>query len=273
MIKFDGYTANGIKSVSIDSDLILRAMLGVAKQEESPYIGQYALDELKGYSVSSAVETLARWYAEEVMDCDAPYVAKRDGKTIFEAEADKDYIPSIYCSDEFNHFKPHHDRMVILTQGGNDDELRAAMENGEGEYERIYSSDDGWKVYAYIRYPYRGRAIADCMEHFAEGVPYRLKGLELPDSHPVELSDWQVFEELKTGNRIAAMVKPGDVNSAFLNVTELPYMRGKHPEHGHVLIVGAARYGSMAAIVTYARACGVELEKPKDPEVFDEIPF
>lgn len=200
-------------------------------------------------------------------------MAKVDGKVVFRVEANKNCIPSIYSLEEFDHFKPHHDRMVVLTQGGNDDELRKAMEEGEGEYERIYSSDDGWNVYAYIRYPYRWRAIADCMEHFADGLPYRLKRLELPASHPVELSDWQVFEELKTGNRVAAMVKPGDVNAAFLNVTELPYMRGKHPEHGHVLIVGAARSGSMAAIVTYARACSVELEKPKEPEVFDEIPF
>ena len=112
------------------------------------------------------------------------------------------------------------------------------------------------------------------METFVYGFSGRLKGLELPASHPIELSDWQVFEELKTGNRIAAMIKPGDVNAAFLNVTQLPYMRGKHPEHGHVLIVGASLYGdSMAAILTYAKACGVELEKPTEPQVWDEIPF
>nr|DAM95697.1 MAG TPA: hypothetical protein [Caudoviricetes sp.] len=269
MIKFDGYTANGIKSVSIDDGLILRAILGVAKQEESPYIGQYALDELKGGSVSSAVETLAQWYAEEVMDCDAPYVAKKDGQTIFEAEADKDYIPHVMTFDELNHFKPHHDRILVFTQKSNDEDMRGTMEYG---YQRIYYDDEyADSVYAYIRYPYFGRALAECME--SAYCRSRIKRLELPESHPVELSDWQVFEELKTGNRIAAMVKPGDVNSAFLNVTELPYMRGKHPEHGHVLIVGAARSGSMAAIVTYARACGVELEKPKEPEVFDEIPF
>lgn len=269
MIKFDGYTANGIKSVSIDDGLILRAILGVAKQEESPYIGQYALDELKGYSVSSAVETLARWYAEEVMDCDAPYVSKKDGQTIFEAEADKDYIPHVMTIDELNHFKPHHDRIVVCTQKGNDADMREAMKYG---YQRIhYDNEHEETVYAYIRHPFFGRALAECMESAYDWSG--IKRLELPESHPVELNDWQVFEELKTGNRVAAMVKPGDVNAAFLNVTELPYMRGKHPEHGHVLIVGAARSGSMAAILTYARACGVELEKPKEPEVFDEIPL
>ena len=269
MIKFDEYTANGIKSVSIDDGLILRAILGIAKQEESPYIGQYALDELKGYSVSSAVETLAQWYAEEVMDCDAPYVAKKDGQTIFEAEADKDYIPHVMTIDELNHFKPHHDRIVVCTQKGNDADMREAMKYG---YQRIHYDDEYEEtVYALIRHPFFGRALAECMEsaYYRSGI----KRLELPEDHPVELSDWQVFEELKTGNRVAAMIKPGDVNSAFLNVTELPYIRGKHPEHGHVLIVGAARSGSVAAIVTYARACGVELEKPKEPEIFDEIPF
>lgn len=269
MIKFDGYTTNGIKSVSIDDGLILRAILGIAKQEESPYIGQYALDELKGCSVSSAVETLAQWYAEGVMDCNAPYVAKKDGQTIFEAEADRDYIPRVMTIDELNHFKPHHDRIVVLTQKGNDEDMRGAMEYG---YQRIHYDDEYEEtVYAYIRHPFFGRSLAECME----SVYYRgrVKRLELPEAHPIGLSDWQVFEELKTGNRVAAMVKPGDVNSAFLNVTELPYMRGKHPEHGHVLIVGAARSGSMAAILTYARACGVDLEKPEEPEVFDEIPF
>nr|DAV45201.1 MAG TPA: hypothetical protein [Caudoviricetes sp.] len=269
MIKFDGYTANGIRSVSIDDGLILRAILGIAKQEESPYIGQYALDELKGFSVSSAVETLARWYAEEVMDCDAPYVAKKDGQTIFEAEADKDYIPHVMTIDELNHFKPHHDRIVVFTTKSNDEDMRAAMDYG---YQRIhYNAEHEETVYAYIRHPYFGRALAGCMD--SAYCKSWVKQHELPESHPVDLSNWQVFEELKTGNRVAAMVKPGDVNAAFLNVTELPYMRGKHPEHGHVLIVGAARSGSMAAIVTYARACGVELEKPKEPEVFDEIPF
>lgn len=270
MIKFDGYTAYGIKSVSINDGLILRAILGVAKQEESPYIGQYALDELKGYSVSSAVETLARWYAEEVMDCDAPYVAKKDGQTIFEAEADKDYIPHVMTIDELNHFKPHHDRIVVCTQKGNDADMREAMKYG---YQRIhYDNEHEETVYAYIRHPFFGRALAECMESAYDWSG--IKRLELPESHPVELSDWQVFEELKTGNRVAAMIKPGDVNAAFLNVTELPYMRGKHSEHGHVLIVGASRYGdSMAAILTYAKACGVELEKPTEPQVWDEIPF
>lgn len=204
------------------------------------------------------------------MDCDAPYVAKKDGQTIFEAEADKGYIPHVMTIDELNHFKPHHDRIVVFTQKCNDAEMREAMEYG---YQRIHYDDEHEEtVYAYIRHPFFGRSLTECME----SVYYRsgIKRLELPASHPVELSDWQVFEELKTGNRVAAMVKPGDVNSAFLNVTELPYMRGKHPEHGHVLIVGAARSGSMAAIVTYARACSVELEKqPEAPEVFDEIPF
>ena len=139
-------------------------------------------------------------------------------------------------------------------------------------YQRIhYNAEHEETVYAYIRHPYFGRALAGCMD--SAYCKSWVKQHELPESHPVDLSNWQVFEELKTGNRVAAMVKPGDVNAAFLNVTELPYMRGKHPEHGHVLIVGAARSGSMAAIVTYARACGVELEKPKEPEVFDEIPF
>lgn len=272
MIKFDGYVANGIKSVSVDSDLVLRAMLGAARINEAPFIGKDTLKEMKGYSLSSALETLARDYGQKVADCEAPYTVKAFGKTVFEVEADKDYIPVVSSLDEFHHFKPHHDRIVVLSRNGSgsDSELREAM---EGEYERIYSNDARDIAYAYIRYPYKGRAIAECMETFVYGFSGRLKRLELPASHPVELSDWQVFEELKTGNRIAAMVKPGDVNAAFLNVTELPYMRGKHHEHGHVLIVGAARSRSMAAIVTYARACGVEIEKPKEPEVFDEIPF
>nr|DAV81088.1 MAG TPA: Sulfotransferase [Caudoviricetes sp.] len=50
-------------------------------------------------------------------------------------------------------------------------------------------------------------------------------------------------------------------------------MRGKHPEYGHVLIIGAARSGSKVAILTYARACGVEIEKPEEPEFWGEIPF
>lgn len=274
MIKFDGYVANGIKSVSVDSDLVLRAMLGAARINEAPFIGKDTLKEIKGYSLSSALETLARDYGQKVADCEAPYTVKAFGQTMFEVEVDKDYIPVVSSLDEFHHFKPHHDRIVVLSRdgSGSDSELREAM---EGEYERIYSNDAGDVAYAYIRYPYKGRAIADCMEAFVyRGFPEYLKGLALPALHPVELSDWQVFEELKTGNRIAAMVKPGDVNSAFLNVTELPYMRGIHPEHGHVLIVGASRYGdSMAAILTYAKACGVELEKPTEPQVWDEIPF
>lgn len=272
MIKFDGYTANGIKSVSVDSDLVLRAMLGAARINEAPFISRDTLREIKGYSLSSALEALARDYGQKVADCEALYTVKAFGKTVFEVEADQDYIPVVCSLDEFHHFKPHHDRIVVLSRdgSGSDSELREAM---EGEYERIYSNDARDIAYAYIRYPYKGRAIAECMETFVYGFSGRLKWLELPASHPVELSDWQVFEELKTGNRIAAMVKPGDVNAAFLNVTELPYMRGKHHEHGHVLIVGAARSRSMAAIVTYARACGVEIEKPKEPEVFDEIPF
>ena len=178
-------------------------------------------------------------------------------------------IPHVMTIDELNHFKPHHDRIVVLTQKGNDEDMRGAMEYG---YQRIHYDDEYEEtVYAYIRHPFFGRALAECMESAYDWSG--IKRLELPESHPVELSDWQVFEELKTGNRVAAMIKPGDVNAAFLNVTELPYMRGKHHEHGHVLIVGAARSGSMAAIVTYARACGVELEKPKDHDVVDEIPF
>lgn len=273
MIKFDGYVANGIKSVSVDSDLVLRAMLGAARINEAPFIGKDTLKEMKGYSLSSALETLARDYGQKVADCEAPYTVKAFGKTVFEVEADRYYIPVICSLDEFHHFKPHHDRIVVLTRdgSGSDADLREAM---EGEYERIYSNDAGDIAYAYIRHAYKGRAIAECMEVFAYGLPYRMKELELPASHPVELSDWQVFEELKTGNRIAAMVKPGDVNAAFLNVTELPYMRGKHPEHGHVLIVGASRHGNAeAAILTYAKACGVELEKPTEPTVWDEIPF
>lgn len=275
MIKFDGYVANGIKSVSVDSGVILRAMLGAARKEEVPFIGEYTLQEIKkGYSLSSALEELARDYGQKVADCEAPYTVKAFGKTVFEVEADRNYIPVICSLDEFHHFKPHHDRIVVLTRygSGSDADLREAM---EGEYERIYSNDARDIAYAYIRYPYKGRAIAECMEVFVYGSTYRLKGLELPTSTPVELSDWQVFEELKTGNRVAAMVKPGDVNSAFLNVTELPYMRGKHPEHEHVLIVGASWYGdSEVAIRTYAKACGVELEKPPEElEVLDEIPF
>lgn len=273
MIKFDEYVANGIKSVSVDSGLILRAMLGAARINEAPFISRDTLREIKGYSLSSALEALARDYGQKVADCEAPYTVKAFGKTVFEVEADKDYIPVVCSLDEFHHFKPHHDRIVVLTRdgSGSDSELREAM---EGEYERIYSNKVGDIAYAYIRYPYKGRAIAECMETFVYGFSGRLKGLELPASHPIELSDWQVFEELKTGNRIAAMIKPGDVNAAFLNVTQLPYMRGKHPEHGHVLIVGASLYGdSMAAILTYAKACGVELEKPTEPQVFDEIPF
>lgn len=268
MIKFDEYTANGIKSVSIDDGLILRAILGVAKQEESPYIGQYALDEVKGYSISSAVETLARWYAEEVMDCDAPYVAKKDGKTIFEAEADKGYIPHVWSIDELNHFKDHHDRIVVFTKKGNDEEMRAAMDYG---YQRIhYDAEHEETVYAYIRHPFFGRALAECME--SAYYRSRIKQLELPDYHPVGLSEWRVFEELKTGNRVAAMVKPDSLNRAFLNVTAWPYMRGNHPEHGDVLIVTASS-DSEAAIVTYARACGVKLEIPVPPQDKDEIPF
>lgn len=273
MIKFDGYVANGIKSVSVDSDLILRAILGAARINEAPFISRDTLREIKGYSLSSALEALARDYGQKVADCEATYTVKAFGKTVFEVEADRGYIPVVCSLDEFHHFKPHHDRIVVLTRdgSGSDSELREAM---EGEYERIYSNEARDIAYAYIRYPYKGRAIADCMEHFAKGLSYRLNHLELPESHPVELSDWQVFEELKTGNRIAAMIKPGDVNAAFLNVTQLPYMRGKHPEHGHVLIVGASLYGdSMAAILTYAKACGVELEKPTEPQVWDEIPF
>lgn len=272
MIKFDGYVANGIKSVSVDSDLVLRAMLGAARINEAPFIGKDTLKEIKGYSLSSVIETLARDYGQKVADCEAPYTVKAFGKTMFEVEADKDYIPVVSSLDEFHHFKPHHDRIVVLSRdgSGSDSELREAM---EGEYERIYSNDAGDIAYAYIRYPYKGRAISECMEVFVYGSPYRMKELELPASHPVELSDWQVFEELKTGNRIAAMIKPGDVNSAFLNVTELPYMRGIHPEYGHVLIVGASRYSGGVAIRTYAKACGVELEKPKEPQVWDEIPF
>lgn len=274
MIKFNEYCERCVESVSVDSDLILRAMLGVVKKEEAPFIDEYILTEARGTSLYSAGLELARAYASEVADALAPYVCKVDGKVVFKVEPNKDAIPSIFSLEEFNHFKPHHTRMVVLTEGGNDAELREAMEKGEGEYERIYESEDGWKAYAYFYYPYRGRAIADCMEHFAEGLSYRLNRLELPEDHPVGLSDWQVFEELKTGNRVAAMVKPGDVNSAFLNVTELPYMRGKHPEHGHVLIVGASRHGNAeAAILTYAKACGVELEKPTEPQVWDEIPF
>jgi hypothetical protein len=270
MIKFDEYTANGIRSVSVDDGLILRAILGIAKQEESPYIGQYALDELKGYSVSSAVETLARWYAEEVMDCDAPHVAKKDGQTIFEAEADRDYIPHVMTIDELHHFKPHHDRIVVFTQKGNDEDMRGAMEYG---YQRIHYDDEHEEaVYAYIRHPFFGRALAECMESaYSRSL---VKRLELPEDHPVGLSGCPVFEELKTGNRVAAMVKAYDaVNKSFLNVTELPYMRGKHPEYGHVLIIGAARSGSKVAILTYARACGVEIEKPEEPEFWGEIPF
>lgn len=272
MIKFDGYVANGIKSISVDSDLVLRAMLGAARINEAPFIGKDTLKEMKGYSLSSALETLARDYGQKVADCEAPYTVKAFGKTVFEVEADRDYIPVICSLDEFHHFKPHHDRIVVLSRdgSGSDSELREAM---EGEYERIYSNDAGDIAYAYIRYPYKGRAIAECMEVFVYGSPHRIKELELPASHPVGLSGWKVFEKLKTGDRVAAMVKLGDVNSAFLNVTELPYMRGKYPEHGHVLIVGAACSGSMAAIVTYARACGVELEKPTEPQVWYEIPF
>lgn len=48
MIKFDGYTANGIKSVSVDSDLVLRAMLGAARINEAPFIGKDTLKEIKG---------------------------------------------------------------------------------------------------------------------------------------------------------------------------------------------------------------------------------
>lgn len=271
MIKFNGYVANGIKSVSVDSDLILRAMLGAARINEAPFISRDTLLEIKGYSLSSALEALARDYGQKVADCEAPYTVKAFGKTVFEVEADQDYIPVVCSLDEFHHFKPHHTRMLVMTQRGNDAELREAMGD---EYERIYSYDDREAAYAYIRYPYWGRALAECMESFTYGLQYRLEGLELPASHPIELSDWQVFEELKTGNRIAAMIKPGDVNAAFLNVTELPYMRGIHPEHEHVLIVGASWYGdSMAAILTYAKACGVELEKPTEPQVWDEIPF
>lgn len=273
MIKFEGYVANGIKSVSVDSDLVLRAMLGAARINEAPFIGKDTLKEIKGYSLSSVLETLARDYGQKVADCEAPYTVKAFGKTVFEVEADKDYIPVVSSLDEFHHFKPHHDRIVVLTRDGSGSnyELREAM---EGKYERIYYNDAGDIAYAYIRYPYNGRAIAECMDTFTSGLPYRLKELELPESHPVGLSGWEVFEELKTGNRVAAMVKPGDVNAAFLNVTELPYMRGKHPEHGHVLIVGASKLDwSEAAILTYAKACGGELEKPKEPKVFDEIPF
>lgn len=64
MIKFDGYVANGIKSVSVDSDLVLRAMLGAARINEAPFIGKDTLKEMKGYSLSSALETLARDYGQ-----------------------------------------------------------------------------------------------------------------------------------------------------------------------------------------------------------------
>lgn len=275
MIKFDGYVANGIKSVSVDSDLILRAMLGAARINEAPFIGKDTLKDIKGYSLSSALETLARDYGQKVADCEAPYTVKAFGKTMFEVEADKDYIPVVSSLDEFHHFKPHHDKIVVFTRDGSksDADLREAMRSDE--YERIYSNDAGDIVYAYIRYPYKGRAIAECMEVFVYGSPYRMKELELPASHPVGLSGWEVFEELKTGNRVAAMIRAFDaVNMSFLNVTELPYMRGKHPDYGQVLIVGASCYcDSMAAIRTYAKACGVELEKPTEPQVWDEIPF
>lgn len=274
MIKFDGYVANGIKSVSVDSGVILRAMLGAARKEEVPFVGEYTLQEIKGYSISSALESLAREYGQKVADCEAPYTVKAFGKTVFEVEADRDYIPVICSLDEFHHFKPHHDRIVVLTRdgSGSDADLRKAM---EGEYDRIYSNEAGDIAYAYIRYPYKGRAIAECMDTFTSGLPYRLKELELPESHPVGLSGWEVFEELKTGNRVAAMIRAFDaVNTSFLNVTKLPYMRGKHPDYGQVLIVGASWYrDSMAAIITHAKACGVELEKPKEPQVWDEIPF
>lgn len=274
MIKFDGYVANGIKSVSVDSDLILRAMLGAARINEAPFISRDTLREIKGYSLSSALEALARDYGQKVADCEATYTVKAFGKTVFEVEADRGYIPVVCSLDEFHHFKPHHDRIVVLTRdgSGSDSELREAM---EGEYERIYYNEAGDIAYAYIRYPYKGRAIAECMETFVYGFSGRLKVLELPASHPVGLSGWEVFEELKTGNRVAAMIRAFDaVNTSFLNVTELPYMRGKHPDYGQVLIVGASWYGdSMAAILTYAKACGVELEKPTEPQVWDEIPF
>lgn len=268
MIKHTEYLADGIKSVNIDDGLILRVMLGAAKKEEVPFIDEYILQEVRGYSLDSTVESLARKYAESVMECKAPYTVKVDDKTVFEAEADKNYIPHVWTIEELNHFKPHHDRIVVFTQKSNDEEMKAAMEYG---YQRIhYDAEHEEVVYAYIRHPYFGRALADCME--SAYYWSKVRPLELPDYHPVGLSEWRVFEELKTGNRVAAMVKPDSLNRAFLNVTAWPYMRGNHPEHGNVLIVTAS-LDSEAAIVTYARACGVKLEIPVPPKDDDEIPF
>lgn len=268
MIKHTEYLADGIKSVSIDDGLVLRVMLGAAKKEEVPFIDEYTLREVRGYSLNSVIEGLAREYAESVMECKAPYTVKVDGKTVFEAEADKNYIPHVWTIEELNHFKPHHDRIVVFTTKSNDEEMRAAMDYG---YQRIHYNDEyAEAVYAYIRHPYFGRALADCMEsayYWSKVWP-----LELPDYHPVGLSEWRVFEELKTGKRVAAMVKPDSLNRAFLNVTAWPYMRGHHPEHGDVLIVTASS-DSEAAIVTYAHACGVKLEIPVPPKDDNEIPF
>lgn len=63
MIKFDDYFERCIKSVSVDSDLILRAMLGVAKKEEAPFIDKCAIEEARGASIYSAGRELARAYA------------------------------------------------------------------------------------------------------------------------------------------------------------------------------------------------------------------